>query len=269
MTNKNAKRSDKNLAQFKAELAEGHYNSVVGARRGAAYLSEGEQAAALKAVAAHFDVGLDEPGEATRGERSKGKKKAKKKVARKATAKKIAKKAVASGVPAKGAKKKYLKKRGAQKASTPPPAEPEVATASAPEQVKKVRAPRGSKKAAVHAPALDFPRTTGALSELGIVSNICGTVDQALKTIQLAQSLSKGELNIQSGLQEIVETTGAAVASLRKHLPPSLFPEMQASEPPVSAPVPTYSNGERPTNMDALGHAVAAAAGAAQPTPAS
>ncbi len=272
MTKKTTRQSDRNLEQFKAELTEGHYNTVVGARRGAAYLPEKDKEIALKLVAKHFGVGVDEPGEATRGAR-KGKVGGVKKKVSKKPAKKVAKKAAAApAIPAKGAKKKVSKRKAAAKATTPPPApvgEAEAvvaAGASKPktEPAKKVRAVRGSKKAAAKGGekrAASAP-SGGVLSDLGIVQNICGTVDTALKTMQLARSLSGDKLDLSEGLREVVETTGAAIASLRKHLPTTV--EAAPAPVPAAGPMPEMSNGERPTNMEAL---TAAAAGAGFPPP--
>jgi hypothetical protein len=260
---KNAKKSDKTLEQFKSELKSGHYNSVVGARRGVAYIPEKDREAGLKAVASHFGIGLNEPGEATRGERSG----AKKKVAKKAPAKKVVKKAAASPVPAKGAKKKVAAKRKkAAPATEAPPAEAAAPTEAAPVTPAAPKKQRTRKSVHGSAPATNFASGSGPLTDLGIVMQVCGTVDQALKTIQLAQQVSKGELNIQEGLREIVETSAAAVASLRKHLPTGLTTEqLQPGGPPPEAATPSsippapYGNGERPTDMGALTQAANAA----------
>lgn len=265
MTKKTTRQSDRNLEQFKAELTEGHYNTVVGARRGAAYLPEKDKEVALKLVAKHFGVGVDEPGEATRGVRKGKTGGAKKKVSKK-VAKKVAKKAAptATAAPMKG-KKKVARKTSARKAaaaapSVAPPAPTAEATEATP-TVKKVRAARGSKKASTGAAPKSPP--TGVLSDLGIVQNICGTVDTALRTMQLARSLSGDKLDLSDGLREIVETTGAAVASLRKHLPPSV--DVLPKEATGSLP-DAQGNGERPTNMEALSQA-ATAAGFPAPAP--
>jgi len=259
MTKKTTRQSDRNLEQFKAELTEGHYNTVVGARRGAAYLPEKDKEVALKLVAKHFGVGVDEPGEATRGARKGKAGGAKKKVSKK-PAKKVAKKAApaAAAPPPKG-KKKVAKKLGKQKKAAPAaaseaPQAPTAEAAPAAAPVKKVRAARGSKKAATAKAPTAAPG--GVLSDLGIVQNICGTVDTALKTMQLARSLSGDKLDLSDGLREVVETTGAAVASLRKHLPASV--DALPKEAPGPMPDP-QSNGERPTNMEALTQAAAAA----------
>lgn len=61
--------SRRTFNQFEKELKEGHYTSVVGARRGAAYLPKAKRENALALVAAHFNIAIDEPGEATRGAR--------------------------------------------------------------------------------------------------------------------------------------------------------------------------------------------------------
>lgn len=271
MTKKSTKHSTRTLEQFKEELSNSHYNTVVGARRGAAYLPEKDRDAALKLVAKKFGVGIDEPGEATRGDR-----RSKKVGSRKKTVKRVA----AAAPPAKGKKKvaKKVSKKAARKPAEPEaaPAEAETAEASAPvpvaegeAPVKKKRAVRGSKKAdaktAEANPDYTTPTAKGPLGLLGVASKIIPLVDQALVTIARAKEYSGGTLDITAGLRDVIDTTGAALKELRRHLPDTSELEHLASlsGPPSASYSPpeaaVYGDGNRPTNHQALQEAAAAA----------
>jgi hypothetical protein len=188
MTKKPAKQRNYNRTfdQFKAELSDGHYNTVVGARRGAAYLPEADKAKALGLVAKHFGVGLDEPGEMT------GRRGRKKKVARK-----VRKTGRPSAPPANGAA-----------AASPEPAAPK-------------RRGRARKVRVEDTTARPSRQNNGSIADaVGAASAIVGTIDQAIRSIEWANKVADGRLDILSGLQEAVDTQVLAVKSLRRQLPP-------------------------------------------------
>lgn len=264
MTKKSTKHSTRTLEQFKEELSSQHYNTLVGARRGAAYLPEKDREAALKLVARTFGVSVDEPGEATRGVRRK---------ASKPGGKKKAVRRAAAALPIKGKKKKLGKKtsrKAARKsadpeaapveASAPSEPSPEVEEAEVAAPVKK-RAASGSKKKT--AEKFSHPPMPvigdGPLSQLGIASSIIPLVDQALETIAKAKAHSGGTLDITTGLQDVLNTTGAALRELQQYLPRPKEPELVPGGPLPELSTAVYGDGVRPTNHQALQEAAAAA----------
>ena len=188
MTKKPAKQRNYNRTfdQFKTELSDGHYNTVVGARRGAAYLPEVDKAKALGLVAKHFGVGLDEPGEMT------GRRGRKKKVARKV--------------------------RGKTGRPSAPPAN--GAAAASPEPAAPKRRGRARKVRAEETVVRSSRQNNGSIADaIGAANTIVGTIDQAIRSIEWANKVAEGKLDILSGLQEAVDTQVLAVKSLRRQLP--------------------------------------------------
>lgn len=233
--------SNRTLADFKKDLDEGKYNSVVGARRSVSYIPEKDREKGLKLVAEKFGVGLDEPGEATRGSR-RGKRAKPAKVA-----KKVAKKAAGRTAKAKPAKKAARKaKSDDDSAGAPVPA---------------AKPPAGRKRSVgtgIGTVARSVLPEDKLMAELGLVGGVVGTIDQAIRTMEKANEMSGGKLNIQLGLQSAADTLGEAVSSLSRYVP------KRQPETAPTAPSEPVVEGERPTNNAA---AIAAATAAGIPIP--
>lgn len=245
MTKKTAKRN-KNMTfeQFKAKLAGNEYKTVVGARKGAAYIPEAEHQKALVLVSKHFGVGLDEPGESTRGP---GKKVIKKKVTWKGAAK-----AAAKPVKAKATR------RAAAKSEAP-------ASVAPPAPARKPRVRRTPEPEATTQPSISS-QEAALFQKITAICNAADVSQKVIAALDLANKISKN-IDIDDALRETVETLKVSVRAIREQGVSAMSPSEphQPESQPVSETLENpYGNGMRSADPQALA-AAAAAAGVAPP----
>lgn len=270
---KAAKRTYKvTLDSFKADLNAEKYGTATGARKAASYLSETDKAAALKLVAKHFGIGMDEPGPTGRKQG-----RASKKVAKKVEAKKVTTEA-AKFVPT-GGLGLPRKKRGRPRKN--PEAEVAVVAEVAAAQPAEAVAPKKRRgrppKAKVAVEAASEPIRTpepavkrqarkvtegGALDQIGLIGRAMGPLESALKILERANQLANGQIQT-TGFQDIADTAAAAVRALKPHV--TAVP-LQNPPPRVELPAQpaelAYSNGQVDRAYDpALLEAAALSAG--------
>ena len=241
------------LDSFKTDLNADKYSTATGARRAASYLSETDKASALKLVAKHFGIGLDEPGPTGRKGARVGKKKVSKKVV-----KVVAVKPAASGLGM--LRKKKLgrpRKNPVPEAVAAPPA-----AAAAPEAPKRRGRPPKVKVETVpepvRTPELEAPkrqsrkgsRDTDHLDQIGLIGRAMGPLESALRILEKANQLANGQLNT-AGFQEVADTATEAIKALRPHVA-----RLAHQDPP---PPPISSNGQAdrpydPALLEAAAH---------------
>jgi len=250
------------LESFKANLNEGKYESIGGARKAAAYLPDGDKVAALKLVDKRFDSDGADVAKKVDKRAAKEEKPAKRNI-------KKTQAAVSAPVKLGVLKKKPGRPRKVVAETVLPPLEtvltaPVAAPKNKPGRPRKNPLPVVSvapEAALVRTPAPEKTKRRKSeevgsepLDKIGLIGRVMGGLEAALRILEKANSLSNGMLNT-TGYQDIAETATSAIRALKPHV--TQLAHQDSPPPPVIS-----SNGQADRPFDqALLDAAAQSAG--------
>lgn len=219
------------LDSFKESLNADKYGTATGARKAASYLSDTDKAAALKLVAKHFGIGVDEPGPTGR------------KGAKKVGKKKVAKAVVEGKFRADVAEAPKRKPGRPRKNPLP-----EAPVEAAPVVAAPVEAPKQRKRRAAKVEATEPVRTPEPKSQDAVkFEQISSKVDLLSRAVDVLRKVNDLFLNAGgSASQDVAD----AAADIAKALKPSVSALAHQDAPPP--PVPTNGVAERPFDPELL-----------------